>query len=109
MPEHRARTYHRNRVANTFSEEIGAMLQLRLLLFELRKLGFAMFEGAMVSAPCEHSVRPGDGMASKGSNDNEGQRRERRAPDQLENAVPSPHESQGITREPVTQVKRMIW
>jgi ribosome-binding factor A len=27
MPEHRARTYHRNRVANTFSEEIGAMLE----------------------------------------------------------------------------------
>ncbi len=27
MPEHRARTYHRNRVANTFSQEIGAMLE----------------------------------------------------------------------------------
>jgi ribosome-binding factor A len=27
MPEHRARTYHRNRVASTFSEEIGAMLE----------------------------------------------------------------------------------
>lgn len=27
MPEQRARTYHRNRVANTFSEEIGAMLE----------------------------------------------------------------------------------
>jgi ribosome-binding factor A len=27
MPEHRARTYHRSRVANTFSEEIGAMLE----------------------------------------------------------------------------------
>ena len=27
MPEHRARTHHRNRVANTFSEEIGAMLE----------------------------------------------------------------------------------
>ena len=27
MPEHRARTYHRNRVAHSFSEEIGAMLQ----------------------------------------------------------------------------------
>jgi ribosome-binding factor A len=27
MPEPRARTYHRNRVANTFSEEIGAMLE----------------------------------------------------------------------------------
>ena len=27
MPEHRARTYHRKRVANTFSEEIGAMLE----------------------------------------------------------------------------------
>jgi ribosome-binding factor A len=27
MPEHRARTYHRNRVANTFSDEIGAMLE----------------------------------------------------------------------------------
>jgi ribosome-binding factor A len=27
MTEHRARTYHRNRVANTFSEEIGAMLE----------------------------------------------------------------------------------
>ena len=27
MPEFRARTYHRNRVANTFSEEIGAMLE----------------------------------------------------------------------------------
>ena len=26
-PEHRARTYHRNRVASTFSEEIGAMLE----------------------------------------------------------------------------------
>jgi ribosome-binding factor A len=27
MPVQRARTYHRNRVANTFSEEIGAMLE----------------------------------------------------------------------------------
>ena len=27
MPEQRARTYHRNRVANTFSEEIGGMLE----------------------------------------------------------------------------------
>jgi ribosome-binding factor A len=27
MHEQRARTYHRNRVANTFSEEIGAMLE----------------------------------------------------------------------------------
>ena len=27
MPEPRARTYHRNRVASTFSEEIGAMLE----------------------------------------------------------------------------------
>jgi len=27
MPEHRARTYHRNRVASTFSDEIGAMLE----------------------------------------------------------------------------------
>ena len=27
MLEQRARTYHRNRVANTFSEEIGAMLE----------------------------------------------------------------------------------
>ena len=27
MPEQRARQYHRNRVANTFSEEIGAMLE----------------------------------------------------------------------------------
>ena len=27
MPEQRARTYHRNRVANTFSEEIGTMLE----------------------------------------------------------------------------------
>jgi ribosome-binding factor A len=27
MPEPRARTYHRNRVAHTFSEEIGAMLE----------------------------------------------------------------------------------
>ncbi len=27
MPEHRARTHHRNRVANTFSDEIGAMLE----------------------------------------------------------------------------------
>ncbi len=27
MPEPRARTYHRNRVASTFSQEIGAMLE----------------------------------------------------------------------------------
>jgi len=27
MPEHRARTHHRNRVASTFSQEIGAMLE----------------------------------------------------------------------------------
>lgn len=27
MPEQRARTYHRNRVAQTFSDEIGAMLE----------------------------------------------------------------------------------
>jgi ribosome-binding factor A len=27
MPEQRGRTYHRNRVASTFSEEIGAMLE----------------------------------------------------------------------------------
>ena len=27
MPEHRGRTHHRNRVASTFSEEIGAMLE----------------------------------------------------------------------------------
>jgi len=27
MPEYRDRTYHRNRVASTFSEEIGAMLE----------------------------------------------------------------------------------
>ena len=27
MPEPRGRTYHRNRVASTFSEEIGAMLE----------------------------------------------------------------------------------
>ena len=27
MPEQTARTYHRNRVASTFSEEIGAMLE----------------------------------------------------------------------------------
>lgn len=27
MPEPRARVYHRNRVANSFSEEIGAMLE----------------------------------------------------------------------------------
>ena len=28
MPEQRARAHHRNRVANTFSEEIGAMLDI---------------------------------------------------------------------------------
>ena len=27
MPEQRARTHHRNRVANTFTDEIGAMLE----------------------------------------------------------------------------------
>ena len=27
MPEHRARNHHRNRVANTFGDEIGAMLE----------------------------------------------------------------------------------
>ena len=27
MPEQRARAYHRSRIANTFSEEIGAMLE----------------------------------------------------------------------------------
>lgn len=27
MPEQRAKTYHRNRVANAFSDEIGAMLE----------------------------------------------------------------------------------
>ncbi len=27
MPEHRARDHHRNRVASTFSQEIGAMLE----------------------------------------------------------------------------------
>jgi ribosome-binding factor A len=27
MPEHRARNHHRNRVASTFSQEIGAMLE----------------------------------------------------------------------------------
>lgn len=27
MPEQRAKTHHRNRVANTFSDEIGAMLE----------------------------------------------------------------------------------
>lgn len=27
MPEHRGRTHHRNRVATTFSEEIGTMLE----------------------------------------------------------------------------------
>ena len=27
MPEHRARNHHRNRVANTFSQEIGSMLE----------------------------------------------------------------------------------
>lgn len=27
MPEQRARTHHRNRIANTFAEEIGAMLE----------------------------------------------------------------------------------
>src|ERR1035438_1643682 len=27
LPEQRARTYHRNRVASTFSDEIGAMLE----------------------------------------------------------------------------------
>ena len=27
MPEQRARTYHRNRIASTFSDEIGAMLE----------------------------------------------------------------------------------
>ncbi len=27
MPEHRARAHHRNRVVNTFSEEIGLMLE----------------------------------------------------------------------------------
>ncbi len=27
MPEHRARAHHRNRVASTFSQEIGAMLE----------------------------------------------------------------------------------
>ena len=38
-------------------EEVGAVLQLRLLLLELRQLGLPLKQSAMIAAPGEYSVR----------------------------------------------------
>jgi ribosome-binding factor A len=53
MPEQRARTYHRNRVAHTFSEEIGAMLEGELTDPRI----FPSFVTDVVLAPGGRSAR----------------------------------------------------
>ena len=64
-------------------EQVRAMLQLRLLLLQLRKIGVALLESAMVAAPGEDPVRPGNRVAREGSDDDQREGRKRRAPDEL--------------------------
>ena len=50
-------------------EKIRAVLEFRLLLLELRELGFPLLECAMIAAPRENSVRPRDRMSGEGADD----------------------------------------
>ena len=71
-------------------EEVGAVLQLRLLLLELRQLGLPLMKSAMIAAPGEYAVRARDRMAGEGADDDQRQRGKRRAADQLEDALGLP-------------------
>ena len=60
-------------------EKVGAVLELGFLFLQLRKLGFALFEGAMITAPGEDSVRSGNRMTGERPNHDQRERRRRGA------------------------------
>ena len=66
------------------------MLELRTLLLDLRKLGLPLLQRAVIAAPGEDAVGPGDRMAGEGADDDHRQRRHRRPADQPENALRYP-------------------
>ena len=47
-------------------EQVGAVLELRALLFDLRELGLALLKRVVIAAPGENPVFPGNGVAGKG-------------------------------------------
>ena len=67
------------------------MLELGLLLLELRKLNLPLLQSAVITAPGEDSVRPGNGVAGERADDDQRERRKRRPANKFENPLPTPH------------------
>ena len=73
------------------------MAQLRALGLELGQLGLALVQSAVIAAPGEQSVGPGDRIAGEIADDDQRQRGHRRAADQSQTACCPPHAGQRIT------------
>src|SRR5690348_14000187 len=68
------------------------MLELGPLLLKLCKLRLPLLQGAMIAAPGENSVGPGDRVAGERPDDDQRKRRRRRATDQAQTARSTPHD-----------------
>src|SRR5205085_10528477 len=91
-------------------EQVGTMLELRMLTLDLRKLGLPLLERMVIAAPGEDPVRPGDGVAGERPHDDHSEGRHRHPADQPQDTVrPSYHDVKGIMSESRTQAKRMVW
>ena len=77
---------------------MAAVPKLHPLLFEPGEFDLTVLERAVIAAPGEQAVRPGDRMAGEGTDDDQRQRRHCDAPYKAEAALGSPHEKQGITK-----------
>src|SRR5512146_921462 len=73
-------------------EKLRAVLELGLLLLQLRKLGLPLLKGTMIAAPGEDPVRPCDRMSGESPDDDQGQRRHCRAANETETPGPTPHD-----------------
>src|SRR5690348_16647936 len=68
------------------------MLELGPLLLKLCKLRLPLLQGAMIAAPGENSVGPGDRVAGERPDHDQRKRRRRRATDQAQTARSTPHD-----------------
>src|SRR5690348_10662176 len=68
------------------------MLELGPLLLKLCKLRLPLLQGAMIAAPGENPVGPGDRVAGERPDDDQRKRRRRRATDQAQTSRSTPHD-----------------
>ena len=77
-----------------------AVAQLRALGLELGELGLALVQAAVIAAPRQQAVGPGDRIAGEIADDDQRQRRHRRTADQSQAARGPSHALQRITMTP---------